>query len=286
VLFFYSSLACPYCASSSWVLWFALAQFGNWSGLEYSQSMPAPQIYPNTSSLNFVNASYSSDWVAPDFWVGTSTTSIQFPTLECPESAYHSAYDLGGIPFVVINGQFFETGSLNSPSGLRANPSNDSSPALPARSVLGEFENQSGPAWQASELQIGLVEAEIVVADGGRGPPAVLANATVQQDIRSLTAPPPPSFPLYVWIAGSGLGALGTYFGAAFVVRRRAHSKEEEADARNPYRVASITLKAAEKRDPAAPADAGTKSRESNSDVENPRASSSDTSDDSMADLV
>jgi Domain of unknown function (DUF929) len=286
VFFFYSSLACPYCASSSWVLWFGLAQFGNWSGLAFSQSMPSPQIFPNTSSVDFANATYSSSWVVPDFWVGNSTTSIQFPALECPESAYESAYDSEGIPFLVINGQFFEAGGLNSPSEFRENSSNESSDPLSASAVLGEFENQSGPAWQDSSGQIGLVEAEIVVADGGRGPPSVLSNATVQQDIRSMTAPPPPNFPFVVLIAGSGLGALGTYFGAAFAVRRRARSKEEKAEARNPFRVASIALGASEKQVPGAPADAGAGSRERSNDMRTPPTPSAEAPDDPMADLV
>ena len=286
VFFFYSSLACPYCASSSWVVWFALAQFGNWTGLAYAQSMPSPQIYPNTSSLNFANATYSSDWVTADFWVGNSTTSIQFPTLECPESAYDSSYNHEGIPFFVINGQFFEAGTLSSPMVFRANSSNGSSPALSADAVRGEFENQSGPAWADSTYQIGLVEAAIVIANGGRGPAAILSNATVQQDIRDMAAPPPPSFPLDALIAGSGLGALGTYIGAVFVVRRRARSREGEAEAGNPFRVPSLTLSATGKAGPGEPAHAGARSSEGRSDTETPVVPSPEPEDDSMADLV
>jgi Domain of unknown function (DUF929) len=286
VFFFYSSLACPYCAASSWVLWFALAQFGNWTGLAYAQSMPSPQIYPNTSSLNFSDATYSSEWVATDFWVGASTTAIQFPSLECPESAYVTSYDFGGIPFVVIDGQFFETGTLSSPAAFRTDPANDSSPALSAGAVRAEFDNQSGPAWQNSTFQIALVEAAIVIANGGRGPPAVLSNGTVQQAIHSMTPPPSPTFPFDVVIAGSGLGALGAYLGAAFVVRRRARSKEEEAEARNPFRVASITLDVHGKHGPDGPVHARASSREGGDGVGTAPSPSSDTANDSMADLV
>jgi Domain of unknown function (DUF929) len=287
VFFFYSSLACPYCASSSWVLWFALAQFGNWTGLAYAQSMPSPQVYPNTSSLDFSNATYSSNWVVTDFWVGTSTTSIQLPNLTCPESAYYTSYDAGGsVPFFVINGQFFEIGTLSQPQAFRENTSNSSSSALSAGAVRGEFENESGPAWTNSTYQIGLVEAAIVIADGGRGPAPVLANSTVQRDIQNMTAPPPASFPWYEVIAGSGLGAVVTYFGAAVVVRRRASSKEEEAAARNPFRVASITLTVHGQHAPGEPAHAGASTREGGSGLGSSRTPSSEAADDSMADLV
>lgn len=286
VLFFYSSLACPYCAASSWVLWFALAQFGNWTGLAYAQSSPF-EIFANTSSLNFSNATYSSNWVVTDFWVGANTTSIQVPTLACPESAYYSAYDPGGdIPFFVVNGQFFEVGTLSSPSAFRENPTNYSSPALPAGAVRSEFENRSGPAWQNSTDQIGLAEAAIVIANGGRGPAAVLSNSTVRQDIHNMTAPPPAQFPLYGVIAGSGLGALGSFAGAGFVIRRRARRKEDEAESRNPFRVASITLDIHGEQAHGEPADARAIARGGASASEAPPIPSSDAASDSMADLV
>lgn len=282
VFFVYSSLACPYCASSSWVVWFALSQFGNWTGVTYAQSSPI-EIYANTSSLDFSNATYSSDWVATDFWINYSASAIHVPTLSCPESAYASAYDVSeGVPFFTINGQFFHVGTLNEPLAFRANSSNFSSPALSAGAIRAEFENQSGPAWSNSSYQIGLVEAMMVIANGGRGPAAVLTNATVQQDIRSLTPPPPANFPLLEVIAGSGsAGALGVFGGAAFVVRRRERLREHEAEAQNPFRVPSITLDAHVAEPALRPIP-----REQSKGVGTPSGPSADSADDSMADLV
>ena len=282
VFFVYSSLACPFCASSSWVVWYALSLFGNWSGVTYGQSSPY-EIYPNTSSLVFQNATYSSNWVATDFWINYSASAIHVPSLSCPESAYVTAYDVQeAIPFFTINGQFFEAGSLSAPSAFHSNSGNSSNPALSAGTIRGEFENQSGPAWSNSSYQIGLVEAMIVIANGGMGPAAVLANSTVQQDIRSLSPPPPANFPILAVIAGSGsVGALGVFSGAAFVVRRRDRLMELEADARNPFRVPSITLDAHGGEPTVRPI-----TREQGDGASTPLGPSEGALDDSMSDLV
>jgi hypothetical protein len=187
VVFFYGSVACPYCSSSSWVIWYALQQFGSWSGVTFSYSDPN-DVYPNTPSAVLTNASLQSQWVAVSVAESSVATAIIVPTLGLPESAYVSTYDAGGaIPFTVINGQYVHSGSLVDPNAFRQTPGDSSTPALTIAATQGEFANQSGPAWNTSAGTIALIEAMIVESDHGLGPQSVLANPAVQQDIAQLS---------------------------------------------------------------------------------------------------
>jgi hypothetical protein len=69
-------------------------------------------------------------------------------TSSCYQQAYESAYAGGGIPFVVINGQYVHQGSLVSPSNLAAwrAGANGGDSSVQA-SVSGETSVSGGNAW-------------------------------------------------------------------------------------------------------------------------------------------
>jgi hypothetical protein len=54
---------CPYCAAERWSVVAALSRFGTFSGLGQTQSSSV-DYYPNTPTLSFEGAKYSSDYVA------------------------------------------------------------------------------------------------------------------------------------------------------------------------------------------------------------------------------
>jgi len=56
---FVSEESCPFCAAERWPLAVALAHFGTWSHLG-STTSSATDIYPNTATLSFRTAQYSS----------------------------------------------------------------------------------------------------------------------------------------------------------------------------------------------------------------------------------
>ena len=54
----------PYCATERWPLVVALSRFGTWNNLSASFSAPAPEVNPNTATVSFHGATYSSQYVS------------------------------------------------------------------------------------------------------------------------------------------------------------------------------------------------------------------------------
>lgn len=112
---FISSEACPYCAAESWVLYYALSHFGTWSGAQFMYSN-ASDIFPNSPSLSFVNASFTSQDVS-FYGYETSNRSWQpLQSLNSSDNELFTEYDPdGNIPFVFIGEMYLEIGSSYSP---------------------------------------------------------------------------------------------------------------------------------------------------------------------------
>ncbi|HKV90275.1 MAG TPA: DUF929 family protein [Thermoplasmata archaeon] len=171
VFFFYGSVACPFCAASSWAMAFALEQFGTLTGTYFDRSAPGDAAGSNIPEVSLANAVLESRWVS--LHVAESTNDNQITaasTNGCVESAYVSTYDHTlSIPFVVVGGQYIHVGALVTPSTL--------SGMTPAQ-VQGQMNNQSGPAWNAVSPTAFLLEAFLVKANGGQ-PANVATNASV-----------------------------------------------------------------------------------------------------------
>ena len=54
---------CPYCGAERWAMIVALDKFGSFTGIDYMQSS-ATDVYANTPTFTFVNATYSSSYIA------------------------------------------------------------------------------------------------------------------------------------------------------------------------------------------------------------------------------
>jgi hypothetical protein len=113
VLFFYGTLACPYCDSSSWPLLLALNATGTVTGTSYTSSNTT-ELYPGTPGVNLSGVQTASNYLSLDVKEGASTP----PPLTAQEQSYVSNYTNGGIPFFVVGGVFLRLGSLVGPQYL------------------------------------------------------------------------------------------------------------------------------------------------------------------------
>jgi hypothetical protein len=96
----------------------ALSRFGTFSGLETSSSSSS-DVYPNTPSFTFRNATYTSQYI--DFKAVESSdrnhNPLQSPT--AVEQQLISRYDSGGsIPFIDIGNRYALVGATYSPEAL------------------------------------------------------------------------------------------------------------------------------------------------------------------------
>lgn len=146
VLFFYGAYACPYCSASSWAVYYALSKLGTVTGVQYGASSPNDYA-PNTPEIHLDQLSVQSQYVA--FQV--SENHDQYATVgvtpsSCIQQAYVSAYDTTGIPFIVLNGQYFHAGTI-------VNPQNSTTGAYlstyTADQIMSQLNSGSGPAWDA-----------------------------------------------------------------------------------------------------------------------------------------
>ncbi len=107
---------CPFCAAERWSLIAALSRFGELQRLRPVQSS-ATDVYPDTASLTFSGAKYTSQYVNLAA-VETQTRErapLQQPTPE--QKALIDRYDPNGaIPFVLIGNRYFTVGSGYDPS--------------------------------------------------------------------------------------------------------------------------------------------------------------------------
>ena len=118
---------CPYCAAERWALTVALSQFGTFSGLKVVHSSPNDPAGPDTPTLSFVGAHYTSRWV--DFVpVELYTTDADGGTihplmhLTAAQQALVARYDAapyttqpGAIPFIDVADRFVQVGAGYSP---------------------------------------------------------------------------------------------------------------------------------------------------------------------------
>jgi hypothetical protein len=122
VLFYYGSLACPFCSASSWAVYKALSDFGTFSGVTYTSSNPS-DIYPNTPEVDLTSITYSSNAISWDGKEGNNNQALSEPGLDIYEQAYVSHYmqtsnSCNGIPLYVIGGIFIEPDSIVDPALL------------------------------------------------------------------------------------------------------------------------------------------------------------------------
>ncbi len=123
---------CPYCAAERWGLVIALSRFGNFSGLQTTNSSTT-DVFPDTPTFSFHGATYSSPYLAFDsVELQTNQPSgSTYATLETPTAAQQklmATYDAppfvdsssqGAIPFVDIGGKYLISGASYDPGTLQ-----------------------------------------------------------------------------------------------------------------------------------------------------------------------
>jgi hypothetical protein len=111
---------CPFCASEQWPIVVALSRFGRFSGLSESRSS-ASDVYPDTATLRFYRARYTSRYLrftAVDLF---SRTQAPLQRLTAAEQTLMTRYDrLQAIPFVDIGNRYAQVGAIFSPRVLAA----------------------------------------------------------------------------------------------------------------------------------------------------------------------
>lgn len=118
---------CPYCATERWPVVAALSRFGTFSNLGTTSSTPNDR-YPNTPTLSFHGASYSSKYLS---FAGYETQDRQgapldqlpkqdkqvFQTFDFPP--YVPANSGGSIPFIDVGGKYLVVGASYDPGVLQ-----------------------------------------------------------------------------------------------------------------------------------------------------------------------
>jgi Domain of unknown function (DUF929) len=116
---------CPYCAAERWAMVVALSRFGTFSNLHLIHS-DASDVYPNTPTLTFHGATYTSKYVTftPVELYGLKNNGVALEKPTSAESALMTKYDPGSagsgspFPFVDIGNQYLAIGAQYLPSSL------------------------------------------------------------------------------------------------------------------------------------------------------------------------
>lgn len=113
---------CPYCAAERWSMIVALDKFGTFTGLQYMQST-GTDVYPNTSTFTFVNATYTSSYISLVTVEMSSRDQTPLQTATSAQNALMKAYDTsnGAIPFIDFGNQYVIRSSSYVPNVLRVN---------------------------------------------------------------------------------------------------------------------------------------------------------------------
>ncbi|HEV7210474.1 MAG TPA: DUF929 family protein [Blastococcus sp.] len=114
---------CPYCAAERWALAAALSRFGTLSGLGEVSSSPT-DVYPNTATLSFHGAGYTSTYLtltAKEI-EGTQRVGNSYAPLDKLDPADATLFEnigKGSFPFVDIGGKYAISGASYDPSVLQ-----------------------------------------------------------------------------------------------------------------------------------------------------------------------
>ncbi len=185
VFLYVGSVACPYCSASSWAMRGALEAFGSLSGWSYLQSS-STDVYPNTPEVDLSSVTYNSSYVSLQIYEGTDDSTITIPTLPTLPNAYVQTYDSsGGIPFVVVGGQYYHLGALVNPATLSPGGT-----ALSPQQVESDLSSGTGSVYAEISSAMIYLEAYFVKADQKAGispPSAVLQNSAVMSIVAQIS---------------------------------------------------------------------------------------------------
>jgi hypothetical protein len=158
---FVSEESCPFCAAERWPLAVALAHFGTWSQLGSTRSS-ATDIYPDTATLSFRTAQYSSagltlrttelaDTAGRPLQAQTPLDSKLIDSYDVPPYV-DSADQSGAVPFLDIANRYILAGAQYDPQVLAS---------LSAAQIASQLRNPSSPVAKAVDGSAGLIIAAI-----------------------------------------------------------------------------------------------------------------------------
>ena len=135
---------CPYCAAVRWPLVVALSRFGTFANLGQTTSAPSPEIYPNTASLSFHGATYTSAYIN---FTGTEIQDRNHNPLDPLSPADQALYNQyngdSAIPLVVFSNEYVASGLDFDPTVLQGQSQDQIAAALAdpnsptAKAILG-----------------------------------------------------------------------------------------------------------------------------------------------------
>ncbi len=121
---------CPYCASQRWAVVVALSRFGTWNNLATTYSAPAPEVNPNTPTVTFHGATYTSQYVAFTAYETATNEKVNgqwkaLDKLEGDDLALFQKYNAppfveqgGAIPWLNIGGTAVQAGASYDSSAI------------------------------------------------------------------------------------------------------------------------------------------------------------------------
>jgi Domain of unknown function (DUF929) len=158
---FVSEESCPFCAAERWPLAVALSHFGTWSHLGYTRSS-ATDVYPNTATLSFRAARYTSpeltlrtteltDNVGRPLQAQTPLDTKLIDTYDVPPYV-NSADQSGAVPFLDIANHDILAGAQYNPQVLAG---------LSAAQIASQLSNPASPVAKAIDGSASVIIAAI-----------------------------------------------------------------------------------------------------------------------------
>jgi Domain of unknown function (DUF929) len=174
---------CPYCAAERWAIAAAVSRFGTLSGLRFIHSSPT-DVFPNTPTLTFDKASYSSSYISfdPVEWYGEAEDPstpfghvyLQHPTAQ--QQQLFSKYAGGSIPFLDIANGYVLPNTSYSPQALAG---------LSWAQVAADMHNPDSTVAKDIDGAVNIISAAICRATAGQ-PGGVCHSAGVTAAASSL----------------------------------------------------------------------------------------------------
>ena len=170
---------CPFCATERWSMIVALDKFGNFTGLEYMQSGPTPEPFPNTPTFTFRDASYASKYISFVSVEQQDRNHGPLQTATADQTALLNQYDSGGsIPFIDLGNAYVVVGSQLSPAVLRVGGGDTAAPYNWTQ-VSAQLDNSSSAIAQSVDGTANRLISAICKIDGNK-PPNVCSQSFAQ----------------------------------------------------------------------------------------------------------
>lgn len=178
-IFYMGANFCPFCAAERWAIIVALSHFGHFSGLKLMESNPT-DVYPDTNTFTFVDAHYSSPYVALTTREVQTRFHAPLQTLTKAEDKLVNSYDVppyvpnyhydGSFPFVDFGNKYVIDGASYNPQIL-AN--------LNWQTIAGTLNDPSTPTAQAIDGTANVMTAAVCELTHNK-PGSVCNSKTIQ----------------------------------------------------------------------------------------------------------